>query len=815
MTSITLPAYDWAPRAHQMRGWNALASGVSTAVLAWHRRAGKDEIALHNAAIKAMQRVGNYWHLLPMQEQARRALWESVNPKTGRVRWKDAFPDEIIQHVDNQGMKVTFKNGSTWQLLGSDNYNCFSADTEVLTDNGWCLFSDLTGFEKVATLDDGKLVYAPIDHIVQHPFDGEMYQVKNSSIDLLTTPNHRFFVESTKGVRKFKRIDDPTILGDKIPATCDWEGEERETYSIDSIVARNFKWSRETLTFTMTDWCAFIGIYLSEGSTFSDARGNYRVVISQKKLHIRKQIEALLQRMGLTYHYDANPGNYVINSKVLFDYCRQFGLCHEKFVPRDLMGLTKPLLQTLVDWLVKGDGNINCNDTLSYASTSRRLIDDFQELMIKLGQSGNIRTRKNQGGMIRGRQIESALPLYVFNRRKSKFKYFKDTHESYISQVPYQGTVWCLQAGSHVIKVRRNGFEAWCGNSLVGTTPVGMTFSEAALGDPMAYAFFRPILLENNGWSVHISSTRGRNHFYKLFKTYEGQPDAFTEVLSAEDTGIFTALQLAMERKVYIDLYGSAIGNALFEQEFLSSWDAAIIGSVFGSELKRLRKEGRALPLRYDPRYPVDTSWDIGVGDTNVILFWQRVGNFERLFDWYASSDTGIEHYAEILASKPYFYLNHIGPHDIENREWGTNGVGRMATAKKLGVHFKRMPKYSKGDSIACGARLINMMQINVADDPVDDPMDDCAFILDAFEQYHFKFDRERKVMSRNPEHDWTSHYSDALMTRGLFVAEDTTLGRPLALQGRGVDLSAQQYDQTRIRDIFARQNRKRTGAWG
>ena len=474
MTSITLPAYDWAPRAHQMRGWNALASGVSTAVLAWHRRAGKDEIALHNAAIKAMQRVGNYWHLLPMQEQARKALWESVNPKTGRARWKDAFPDEIIQHVDNQGMKVTFKNGSTWQLLGSDNYE-----------------------------------------------------------------------------------------------------------------------------------------------------------------------------------------------------------------------------------------------------------------------------------------------------------------------------------------------------SLVGTTPVGMTFSEAALGDPMAYAFFRPILLENNGWSVHISSTRGRNHFYKLFKTYEGQPDAFTEVLSAEDTGIFTALQLAMERKVYIDLYGSAIGNALFEQEFLSSWDAAIIGSVFGTELKRLRKEGRALPLRYDPRYPVDTSWDIGVGDTNVILFWQRVGNFERLFDWYASSDTGIEHYAEILASKPYFYLNHIGPHDIEHREWGTNGVGRMATAKKLGVHFKRMPKYSKGDSIACGARLINMMQINVADDPVDDPMDDCAFLLDAFEQYHFKFDRERKVMSRNPEHDWTSHYSDALMTRGLFVAEDTTLGRPLALQGRGVDLSAQQYDQTRIRDIFARQNRKRTGAWG
>lgn len=473
MATITLPAHGWEPRGHQLPAWSALSAGVHTAVLAWHRRAGKDEVALHNAAIKSTERRGNYWHMLPMQEQARKALWEAVNPRTGRVRWKDAFPDELIEHVDNQAMKLTLKTGSTWQLLGSDNYN-----------------------------------------------------------------------------------------------------------------------------------------------------------------------------------------------------------------------------------------------------------------------------------------------------------------------------------------------------SLVGTTPVGITLSEAALANPNAYGFFRPILLENNGWSLHISSTRGRNHFYKMFETCKGQPGCFTERLSAHDTGVFTAMQLAMERKIYTDLYGATLGDSLFRQEYLSEWDAAVLGAVFGKECKLLREQGRALPLRYDPRFPVDTSWDIGVGDTNVILFWQTVGNIERLIDWYSSTDTGIEHYAEILASKRYFYHRHIGPHDISAREWGLNGVSRMSTAKKLGLAFEKMPNVSQADSIAAGARLINNMEINVLDHPVDDPMDDCAFVLEALESYHFTFDKEHRVMSKNPVHDWSSHYCSALMTRGLYTASKILVGRPGTLQGRGVD-ELQQFDKTRLRDFLHKGGSRTRGAWG
>ena len=66
---ITLPN-RWRPRGYQRRLWNYLEGGGKRAVAVWHRRAGKDEVCLHWAACAAMQRVGNYWHMLPEASQA-------------------------------------------------------------------------------------------------------------------------------------------------------------------------------------------------------------------------------------------------------------------------------------------------------------------------------------------------------------------------------------------------------------------------------------------------------------------------------------------------------------------------------------------------------------------------------------------------------------------------------------------------------------------------------------------------------------------------------------------------------------------------
>ena len=119
---ITIP-HNWTPRDYQIPVFQAFDQGIKRFVLRWHRRAGKDDVCLHIGAREAFRRVGNYWHMLPAYAQARKAIWDAVNPHTGKKRIDEAFPKELRKRTNNQEMIIEFVNGSTWQVLGSDNYD--------------------------------------------------------------------------------------------------------------------------------------------------------------------------------------------------------------------------------------------------------------------------------------------------------------------------------------------------------------------------------------------------------------------------------------------------------------------------------------------------------------------------------------------------------------------------------------------------------------------------------------------------------------------------------------------------------------------
>lgn len=122
MARVRLPN-QWTPRDYQLPLWCYLENGGRRADVAWHRRAGKDDVALNWAAVAAFERVGTYWHLLPEAAQARKAIWDAIDPHTGQRRIDRAFPRELRETTREQDMLIRFKNGSTWQVLGSDNYD--------------------------------------------------------------------------------------------------------------------------------------------------------------------------------------------------------------------------------------------------------------------------------------------------------------------------------------------------------------------------------------------------------------------------------------------------------------------------------------------------------------------------------------------------------------------------------------------------------------------------------------------------------------------------------------------------------------------
>lgn len=101
--------------------------------------------------------------MLPESSQARKAIWGALNPHTGKRRIDEAFPSEIRKGVREDEMIITFQNGSTWQLVGSDNFmslvgtsvagmvfsefakahpSCWAYLSPILEENnGWAVFA--------------------------------------------------------------------------------------------------------------------------------------------------------------------------------------------------------------------------------------------------------------------------------------------------------------------------------------------------------------------------------------------------------------------------------------------------------------------------------------------------------------------------------------------------------------------------------------------------------------------------------------------------------------------------------------------------
>jgi phage terminase large subunit len=121
MPDISIP-YQWEPRPHQLPFFKAMDSGAKRACIVWHRRAGKGAATLNFTAKEMFKRVGTYWHLFPVQTQARKAIWSGIDSE-GRPILEQVFPQAIRKRTSSQEMLIELVNGSTWQLTGSDNYN--------------------------------------------------------------------------------------------------------------------------------------------------------------------------------------------------------------------------------------------------------------------------------------------------------------------------------------------------------------------------------------------------------------------------------------------------------------------------------------------------------------------------------------------------------------------------------------------------------------------------------------------------------------------------------------------------------------------
>lgn len=104
-------------------------------------------------------------------------------------------------------------------------------------------------------------------------------------------------------------------------------------------------------------------------------------------------------------------------------------------------------------------------------------------------------------------------------------------------------------------------------DSLVGSNPVGVVFSEYSIANPLAWDYIRPILLENGGWAIFIYTPRGRTHGYKLFQMALSNDNWISERRSYLDTGVLSEADIQSERE-------SGMSENKIAQEFMCDFDA-------------------------------------------------------------------------------------------------------------------------------------------------------------------------------------------------------------------------------------------------
>lgn len=291
-------------------------------------------------------------------------------------------------------------------------------------------------------------------------------------------------------------------------------------------------------------------------------------------------------------------------------------------------------------------------------------------------------------------------------------------------------------------------------NSLVGSPPIGIVFSEFALADPAAWAYLSPILEENGGWAVFITTPRGKNHAYRMLENARKSPGWFAEVLTVDDTGMVSPERYEAIRQERIAEFGEAYGDAMCEQEYRCSFEAAVLGAYFSKEMSRVDREGRICDLMADPSLPVHTAWDLGVDDSTAIWFFQVLAGGLNIIDYYESSGVGADHYVEVLNERGYPYGRHFVPHDAKVKEWGAPGARtRVETLQNLGINPELVPDESFADGIQAARTTLARCRFDA---------ERCERGLDALRSYHTKYDEKLRTLAKNAVHDWASHGADA-----------------------------------------------------
>lgn len=361
---------------------------------------------------------------------------------------------------------------------------CYSDDTEVLTRRGFVLFRDLQPMDELATLEPstGVMTYATPTNIIRYQFAGELLHFQAKGYDLLVTPDHPMLAWNKRGHMIEARAEEIESYDLRLKKDALWQGVEVTKHAlVRPPTTKGKEWCTPIVdSVPMDRWLEFLGWFIAEGSTNCQpqARGwLYDVSIGQKEKCVIDRLDEILTDAG--FHPCIRAGGVwkiSVKTRQLYKELVPLGKALRKHVPNYVKNLSARQIRIFLGALFGGDGTSRGAGRARdgeerwecYYTSSRRLADDVQELLLKCGLSSTINVRL-------------ATNSNIARAKRETFSCNADAYEIYVrhahheptlvpaKHVAYSGEVFDVtMPGSPTIYVRRNGKTVW-GHNCPGT----------------------------------------------------------------------------------------------------------------------------------------------------------------------------------------------------------------------------------------------------------------------------------------------------------------------------------------------------------
>lgn len=220
-----------------------------------------------------------------------------------------------------------------------------------------------------------------------------------------------------------------------------------------------------------------------------------------------------------------------------------------------------------------------------------------------------------------------------------------------------------------------------------------------------------------------------------------------------------------------------ALNEGDMRREFPSTpdeaFEQALEGAYFSLQLAVANKHGRIGGFPFDPRYVVNTFWDLGRNDLTTIWLHQYIGGHHRFVGYYENSGEFIAHYVRWLRDwaeeREAVFGEHYLPHDGDRQSlWLEGGTLAVMDKLKFAPQVVQRPQV-KMEAITAARAVFARCQFDAAG---------CSVGLKRLRAYRKEWDDLRGVWKDKPLHDEASHGADAFMT---FATSSVGEGEKLA----------------------------------